>query len=151
MYYPFQISVDNVHTVQIHDASCDVCQLPENSINNCHGSKRDVTREGRFTRGFLRRYLVMFSFSIHSEIMTNSEPCMYAPSKGRVLGFESLFHMITSRQNLYHESQQYLVPLRVKQQTSFCFSRCTTFTNNLLIATVILPDLPFHTAPNPPV
>jgi hypothetical protein len=50
----------------------------------------------------------MFPFSIHSDTMTSSEPRMYAPSKGRVFGFESFFHMNTSRQNLCHERKPFL-------------------------------------------
>ena len=60
----------------------------------------EFTMESLFARGFCWRYCLMFPFFIHSETMTNSEPRMYAPIKGRVFGFESLFHMTTSRQNL---------------------------------------------------
>ena len=61
------------------------------------------TKEGLFTCEFFRRYCLMLPLSIHSETMTSSGPCIYAPIKGRVLGSESLFHMITSWQNLCHQ------------------------------------------------
>ena len=92
----------------------------------------------------------MFPLSIHSETMTSSESRMYAPIKGRVFGSESLFHMITSRQNLCREPQPPPCAGSINRQTSFNFPSCVIFTDNFLIATVISAYLPFHTAPNPP-
>ena len=97
--------MDNVHAMQIYNASCNVCQLSGKSIGRHKETEARglLASEDLFTPGLFRRYCMMFPFSIHSEIITSSGPRMYAPSKGRVFGFESLFHMITSRQNLCHE------------------------------------------------
>lgn len=66
----------------------------------------------------------MLPLPIHLETMTSSGPSIYAPIKGRVFGSESLFHMITSWQNLYYESQPFSRTASMKRRTSFILSSC---------------------------
>ena len=93
----------------------------------------------------------MLPLSIHSETMTSSGPSIYAPIRGRVLGSESLFHMITSWQNLCRESQPLERTSLAERRTSFIFSSCVAFSKSFLIATVVSLYLPLHTTPNPPL
>lgn len=97
--YPFQVTMDKVHLMQVAQAFPDVGQLVHLE-GACEREDVGLTSCRRFALGWAPRYAIIFPCLISFDIIRKSLPYVDTPSSLSTLGCDSLLHITTSLQNL---------------------------------------------------
>ena len=109
--YPFEIPMNDPEFVEVGCTGHDLGELKvvRDRKNGCRGetaSRR--TNCKRFTSGLDLAYSITFPFCIQSETIRKNRGFVETetPNRGKMLGWERRFQLITSRQNRYMQIKQ---------------------------------------------